>query len=328
MPEIICLGEALIDMVAYDVGPLAQASGFQKAPGGAPANVAACIGILGGDVGFIGKIGDDPWGQCLQETLSDCGVDVSPMVKTKEEFTRLAFVSFQEGGGHDFLFHGVRGADELLDPDDLSKRYIQACDILHFGSITTIKEPARLATYEAVKLARDAACLISYDPNMRPPLWPNEQEALDQMTLAMELVDVVKVNDDELKFLAGQTDVARGAQVLHDLGPELVTITMGGEGCYFHHTNGSGYVEGHEVDVVDTVGCGDSFVGSLLVMINESETDLADMNVSDLERICSFANAAAAVTATGKGAIPALPARVEVLEMMGETGEEDDDPGF
>ena len=118
MPEIICLGEALIDMVASEVGDLVHATGFEKAPGGAPANVAAGAGILGADVGFIGKVGDDPWGECLRETLRDCNVDVSRMVTTKEEYTRLAFVSFQEGGGHDFLFHGVRGADELLEPDE------------------------------------------------------------------------------------------------------------------------------------------------------------------------------------------------------------------
>lgn len=328
MPDILCLGEALIDMVAHDVGDLAHATAFEKAPGGAPANVAAGVGILGGDVGFIGKVGNDPWGVCLEETLRGCNVDTSMLLKTDEEYTRLAFVSFQEGGGHDFLFHGVRGADELLASEDLSRSYIQSCDIFHFGSITCINLPARLATYEAVKVARDAGCLVTYDPNLRPPLWPTQQEALDQMTLAMELVDIVKVNEVELEFLTGQKDIATGAQALYNLGPELVAVTLGDEGCHYHHTNGSGQVPGHSVDVVDTVGCGDAFVASTIVMVSESERDLADFTADDLERVCRFANAAAAVTATGKGAIPALPTRGEVEELLLGKSHDEDDPGF
>jgi fructokinase len=328
MPSIVCLGEALIDMVAQAVGDLAHAPGFEKAPGGAPANVAAGLGILGADVGFIGKVGNDPWGTCLDEALHDCNVDTSQLARTDEEFTRLAFVALKESGDHDFLFHGLRGADELLSPNDLSLSYIADADILHFGSITTIHEPARTATYEAVKIARDNGLLVSYDPNLRPPLWPDEKQALDQMTLAMELVDIVKVSEAELAFLTGQKEVPEGAEALFDLGPELVAVTLGKDGCRFHHSHGSGSVPGHSVDVVDTVGCGDAFVAGTLLSIHEAEGDLADLGMEDLERIFRFANAAAAITATGNGAIPALPTREEVEELLEGKRHGADDPGW
>ncbi len=328
MPGIVCLGEALIDMVAQAVGDLAHAPGFEKAPGGAPANVAAGLGILGADVGFIGKVGDDPWGACLDETLHDCGVDTSQFLKTDEEYTRLAFVALKEDGDHDFLFHGLRGADELLRPEDLSQEYIAGAEIFHFGSITTIREPARTATYEAVKIARDNGLVVSYDPNLRPPLWPSETEALDQMTLAMELVDIAKVSAAELAFITGRTEVAEGAEALFDLGPELVTVTLGKDGCYFHHSNGTGSVPGYPVEVVDTVGCGDAFVAGILLGVYEADSDLADLASPYLQHICKFANAAAAITATGNGAIPALPTREEVEELLEGKRHGADDPGW
>jgi fructokinase len=328
MPEIICLGEALIDMVAQNVGDLAHALGFDRAPGGAPANVAAGVGVLGGSVGFIGKVGDDPWGACLEETLHGCNVDTSRLVRTKEEFTRLAFVALKEDGGHDFLFHGRRGADELLAPEDLVHEYIEAANAFHFGSITTIHDPARLTTYEAVKVAREAGLMVSYDPNLRPALWPDLDLALDQMTLAMELVDLLKVSGEELEFLTGTKDLEAGAKALYDLGPELVAVTLGDAGCYYHHSSGTGAVPGFQVEVEDTVGCGDAFVASMLLLLNEAESDLADLTAPELERICRFANAAAAITATGSGAIPALPARGEVEELLAGRPLGDDDPGF
>ena len=328
MPDIICLGEALIDMVAQNLGDLAHATGFDKAPGGAPANVAAGVGILGGDVGFIGKVGRDPWGECIEETLSGCGVDTSHLVRTEEEFTRLAFVARKDDGGHDFLFHGKRGADELLAPEDLAQSYIADASIFHFGSITTIHDPARLATYEAVKFAREAGLLVSYDPNLRPALWPDLKQALDQMTLAMALVDLVKVSGEELRFLTDTDDLAIGAEKLYDLGPALVTVTLGAEGCFYYHTNAVGTVPGFRVEVEDTVGCGDAFVAGMLLLLNECERDLADLTPDDLERICRFANAAAAITATGSGAIPALPARGEVEELLEGKGHGEGDPGF
>ena len=328
MPSIVCLGEALIDMVSQAPGDLAHAPGFEKAPGGAPANVAAGLGILGASVGFIGKVGSDPWGDCLDETLRDCNVDTARLARSTEEFTRLAFVWYTEDGKHGFMFHGKRAADELLSPDDLSQDYIAKCDIFHFGSITTIKDPARTATYRAVDIAAGSGSVISYDPNWRPPLWPDEKSALDEMVRAVEMVDVVKVNEAELEFLSGQNDIAEGAKVLYDLGPELVAVTLGPEGCYYHHSNATGSIPGHKVEVVDTVGCGDAFVAGMLLKTLECERDLGDLTAEDLQAICAFANAAAAITATGKGAIPALPAREEVEELLSGKRLGEGDAGF
>lgn len=328
MPDIVCLGEALIDMVAQNIGDLAHALGFDKAPGGAPANVAAAVGVLGGSVGFIGKVGDDPWGACLEETLHGCNVDVSHLLKTDEEFTRLAFVSLKEDGGHDFLFHGKRGADELLAPEDLSPAYITEANVFHFGSITTINDPSRLATYEAVRFAREAGLTVSYDPNLRRPLWPDLEQALAEMTRGVESSDFIKVSVEELEFLTGTRDLETGSKVLYDRGPELVAVTLGADGCYYYHANGSGTVPGFKVEVEDTVGCGDAFVASVLLLLNESDRDLSELTTEDLEMIFRFANAAAAITATGSGAIPALPARAEVEELLKGRTVSDRDPGF
>jgi fructokinase len=328
MPDIVCLGEALIDMVSQAPGELAEAPGFEKAPGGAPANVAAGLGILGASVGFIGKVGKDPWGDCLDQTLRDSSVDTAKLVRSDEEFTRLAFVWYTDDGRHGFMFHGARAADELLRLEEIGESYIADANMFHFGSITTIHEPAREATYGAVRMARDHGCIISYDPNLRPTLWPSEKAALDEMTLALELVDVVKVNETELEFLTGKTEIAEGADVIFDLGPELVAVTLGAEGCYFHHSSGTGSIPGHRVEVVDTVGCGDAFVAGMLLGVLECERDLGDLTTGDLQAICGFANAAAAITATGKGAIPALPTRDEVNELLSGRLGKDDDPGF
>ncbi|MBM3498866.1 MAG: hypothetical protein FJX74_09370 [Armatimonadetes bacterium] len=226
------------------------------------------------------------------------------------------------------MFHGRRGADELLAPEDLAHDYITGASVFHFGSITTIHDPARLTTYEAVKFAREAGLTVSYDPNLRPALWPDLDLALDQMTLAMELVDFVKVSGEELEFLTGTKELEAGAKALYDLGPELVIVTLGAEGCFYHHSQATGVVPGFRVEVEDTVGCGDAFVASTLLLLNESESDLADLTGEELTRICRFANAAAAITATGSGAIPALPARGEVEELLEGRSAGADDPGF
>jgi fructokinase len=320
MPSVISLGEALIDMVSLEKGvSLEHAPGFEKAAGGAPANVAAGVAILGTSAGFIGKVGDDFCGRFLRETLYDVNVDVANFILDPAYRTQLAFVTVLPDGSPDFTFYVERSADMTLSPDELDEAYIAEADIFHFGSITLINEPSRSATLGAIEVAAESGALISYDPNLRLRLWPDEATAKREITAALELCDVVKMSETELEFITGSEDLSLGAAQVLERGPELVVVTLGPQGCYFDNREAQGTVAGFEVPVEDTTGCGDAFVAATLVMLLEHMDrgiEPGDLTKDQLERIFLFANAAGALTATGKGAIASLPTREEVEEFL------------
>lgn len=320
MPAVICMGEALIDMVSLEKGvSLEHAPGFEKAAGGAPANVAAGVAILGTSAGFIGKVGDDFCGRFLRETLYDAGVDLTCFILDPAHRTQLAFVTVLPDGSPDFTFYIERSADMTLAAEELDEAYVADCDIFHFGSISLIHEPMRSATLRAIDVATDAGALISYDPNLRPPLWPSLDAARREITAAIELCDVIKISETELEFITGTQDLYEGAREILARGPELVAVTLGPQGCYFDNGRARGLVPGFEVPVEETTGCGDAFVAAMLVKVLEhlrSGIEPADLSEDQLVRVFSFANAAGALTATGKGAIPSLPPRDEVEELL------------
>jgi len=331
MPSVISLGEALIDMVSLQKGvSLEEAPGFEKAAGGAPANVAAGVAILGTSAGFIGKVGDDFCGRFLRDTLYDAQVDLTNFILDPDHRTQLAFVTVLADGSPDFTFYIERSADMTLAPEELDEDYIASAEIFHFGSITLINEPVRSATLRAIEVASDSGALISYDPNLRLPLWPDEQTAKNTITSAIELVDVIKISEVELEFITGTDDLVAGAAEILGMGPELVAITLGGEGCYFDNGQTRGRLEAIPVPVEETTGCGDAFVAATLVKVLEymdEDLEPGDLDADQLEDIFTFANAAGALTATAKGAIPSLPPREEVEELLrdraGEVEEED-----
>jgi len=320
MPAVICMGEALIDMVSLEKGvSLEHAPGFEKAAGGAPANVAAGVAILGTSAGFIGKVGDDFCGRFLRETLYDAGVDLSCFILDPAHRTQLAFVTVLPDGSPDFTFYVERSADMTLAPEELDEAYIAECDIFHFGSISLINEPMRSATLRAIEVATNAGALISYDPNLRPPLWPSLDVARREITAAIELCDVIKLSETELEFVTGTQDLAEGTREILARGPELVAVTLGPQGCYFDNGVSRGGVAGFEVPVEETTGCGDAFVAAMLVGLLEhfhEDREPPDLSEDQLVRLFLFANAAGALTATGKGAIPSLPPRDEVEELL------------
>ena len=319
MPDIVCLGEALIDLVSSDVGMgLIESHVFEKAAGGAPTNVAAGIAILGASSGLIAKVGDDHFGQYLKQTLADCDVDLANFILAPDYATQLAFVAIGPNGVPDFAFHVKQSADQVLTPEEIDPKYLADAAIFHFGSITLINEPVRAATLHALQLATDAGALISFDPNLRAPLWPDLDTARKTMLDMIPSCDVLKIADAEAVFLTGRDDVEEAARHLYDLGPSLVAVTLGGAGCYFIGDTGHGGVKGFEVPVDDTVGCGDAFVAGMLVYLLESEHDVSELTLDELDELFQFANATGALTATGKGAIPSMPHRDEVMEMLEE----------
>lgn len=318
MPDIVCLGESLIDMVSDQPGMgLVQSTSFEKAAGGAPTNVAAGVAVLGADSGIISKVGEDHFGEFLRHALQDCGVNTDAVIITPEHATQLAFVAVTAKGVPDFSFHVKRSADQMLSPGEIDPAYIESAEIFHFGSITLIDEPVRSATLTAIDIATEAGLLISYDPNLRPPLWPSLDAAHEWICRGLELCDIVKVSAEEMAFITGEEGPFSGVRALWDMGPELVAVTRGSGGCDFFNGRHDGESPGFEVPVDETTGCGDAFVAATLVWLLECEKDVSDLELEELQELFRFANAAGALTATGKGAIPSLPARDEVHELLG-----------
>ena len=315
MPDVIACGELLIDFIPTTSGlPLIDTPGFLRAPGGAPANVAVGLARLGVSAGFMGKVGDDPFGRFLARTLQLDGVDTSQLCFDHEARTALAFVSLTAEGERDFMFYRHPSADMLWRPGEIDPAYVGAARVFHFGSISLIGEPSRSATLRAVDLARQAGALISYDPNLRLPLWPSADAARAGMMVGWRYADIVKVSEVEVEFLTGATDLERGIDQLWASGNlRLLVVTLGAEGCLWRTTAGRGRAPGFPVVTVDTTGAGDGFVAGMLAELLARGLVIEE---TALPEVCRFANAVGALTTTVKGAIPALPTRAAAVEFL------------
>ncbi|WP_310193833.1 PfkB family carbohydrate kinase [Bacillus sp. 3255] len=310
------MGELLIDFVPDVNGQaLADVASFQRAAGGAPANVAAAVAKLGGDARFIGKIGRDPFGDFLVRTLDEVGVQTA-VIQTDEAKTGLAFVSLRADGERDFLFFRDPAADMLLRADEVKAQWLEDAAVFHFGSVSLIAEPCRTATLDAARRAKALGALVSYDPNVRLALWPSADAARSEILAQLELADVVKVSEEEIEFLLG-VDATTGAQQLLQRGPKVIIITLGPDGCRVVSARQDVVIPGTPVASVDTTGAGDSFVGGMLYQLASLGVTpagivdaLAEAGVA--ERVFGFANRVGAITTTRRGAIPALPTLAEV----------------
>jgi fructokinase len=315
MPDVVALGELLIDFVPTVSGvTLIEAPAFKKAPGGAPANVAAGLARLGVSAGFMGKVGDDPFGHFLAQTLTEVGVDTAALRFSAEARTALAFVSLRADGEREFSFYRHPSADMLYRPDEVDTGYIRAAKVLHYGSISLIGEPSRGATLYAVDTARAAGCLISYDPNLRLPLWPDANAARDGMLLGLKKAHVVKLSDDESEFLTGLCNLESARKALWHDELKLMVVTRGHAGCVYFTRDFSGTVESFGVEAVDTTGAGDGFVAGLLQGLLADPATFQDE--ARLRELCHFANAVGALATTERGAIPALPDREQVRNFI------------
>ena len=315
MADAICLGELLIDFVPTVTGTgLTDAPAFIKAPGGAPGNVAVGLARLGVSSAFMGKVGDDAFGHFLANILAESGVDVGPLVFSTEARTALAFVSLRADGEREFMFYRHPSADMLFNPREVDVEALHRAKLLHFGSISLISEPSRGATWYAVDTARAAGCLISYDPNLRLPLWPDANAAREGMLLGLKKAHVVKLSDDESEFLTGLSDLDAARQALWHDDLKLMVVTRGRAGCVYFTPEFSGAVESFTVEAVDATGAGDGFVAGLLQGLLTDPVTLQDE--ARLRELCRFANAVGALATTKRGAIPALPDRQRVREFL------------
>ncbi len=311
MAEVVCLGELLIDFCAAesDVG-LAEAKTFVKAPGGAPANVAVALQRLGVPAAFVGAVGEDPFGQFLAETLRREGVDTAGLAAIRDVRTTLAFIAARSDGRKDISFHRHPGADMCLQPSMIDRHALSACQAFHHGSISLIDPGPSDATALARQVARAAGAMITYDPNWRPTLWPDPDQAAQTIRAGFEDADVAKISDEEWGFLTGSDAFEPGAQRLIDLGCELVVRSEGPDGASFATSSVRGHVEGFDVDCVEPTGAGDAFMACLIAGLLSPWRDgrrPGELDEATLAGLVRRANAVGALACTGVGAIPSLP---------------------
>ena len=310
MWDITTMGEILIDLT--QAGEDSQGIPlFAAVPGGAPANVAVAAARLGARCSFVGKVGQDGLGGYLRRVLEDNGVDTSGLT-AGEEATTMAVVSIDSQGERSFRF--LRGADRALTWEEVPRAALEETRVFHFGSVSLTEDPAHTATLAAAREARRQGKLISYDPNYRAPLWRSGEEARRRMLEPLPLVDLLKVSREELPLLSGTEDLEEGTARLAEAGPRLVLVTLGAEGAFYRWRGRTGRVPGVPVAVADTNGAGDSFLGAVLSRLARrcGECPLEAMECGELEEILAFANRAAALTCSRRGAIPAMPTLTEL----------------
>lgn len=316
MADILCLGELLIDFCSMQTdATLAEAASFARSPGGAPANVAVAAARLGCKSGFIGAVGDDPFGEYLQGVLAAERVDISHLVRLAGARTPLAFAAVRSDGAGDFFFVHDQAGLAPLRSEHIDETSLAAASALHFGSISRILPEARAATDKARDIARRHGLLVSYDPNYRPRLWPDAAQARQRILEGFTGCQVAKISDQEWPFLFGQADFAAGAASLQERGVELVIRSEGAAGASFATRKVRGHEKAFAVRSVEFTGAGDAFVACTIVELLRARRDglaVADLDELRLRAIIRRANAVGALTTTQAGAIPALPTQAKV----------------
>lgn len=313
--SVICIGELLIDFFCVDVGvDLIDGHHFEKQAGGAPANVCAAIAKLGGHALFSGKVGNDPFGHFLENTLKEVNVDTSMLLLDEKHPTTLAFVSLMENGERDFLFN--RGADAYLTEMELDKKKLASAKILHFGSATALIDSPFQTTYlNTMRNARDKGKFVSFDPNYRSDLWIGRDHDFVELTKqAISYADFLKVSDEELKIISGEDELEKGISSLHKLGVGVIATTLGKKGTLISNGKEAALIPSIKVKPVDTTGAGDSFVGAMLFqMARETDPKQVINDFERLKRMTTFSNKVAGIVCTKVGAISALPTLEEVM---------------
>ena len=321
MADVVCMGELLIEFVAtHDNVALTDVPEFVRGPGGAPANVAVALQKLGVDARFVGKVGDDPFGRYLRDSIGAEGVDVAHVLADPQARTTAVFVAVWDDGRKDLCFYRNPGADMHHDVSHVNAAYVRSAGVLHFGSISRIDERPRAATDRARTLAAEAGAMITYDPNWRPSLCADHDAAREVIREGFDGVHVAKLAEEEWRFITGEDDFRRGAETILARGVGLVVRSEGQKGASFATANGCGHVGAFQVDCVDPLGAGDAFMACLIVeLLSHWRQGRAPSAVEagEIERIVRRANAVGALGCTRRGAIPSLPTREEVERFLG-----------
>lgn len=314
MPQVITLGEALIDFISRREGTLVDSPGFEKAMGGAPANVAVGLARLGVTSGYIGKVGDDPFGHFIANTLKENNVDIKPLNLSSEYKTGLAFVSLDSRGNRDFLFYREKCADMNLEEGDIDRDFISQARAFHFGTIPLSQEPVRSATKFALNTAKESGLWISFDPNIRLNLWEDESQVQIEAMNILPLCNIIKLSIEELEFLFPNLSIEDATDKIIGMGPDLAVITLGADGCFFNNGSQKDYVDGFKVKAIDTTGAGDAFIAGMLKGLLDRGS--LKLKRKGLHEIMTYANAVAAITTTSKGAVSGFPKLKEVYDFL------------
>ena len=309
--DVTALGELLIDFT--ENGTSAQGNPLLEAnPGGAPCNVLAMLEKLGKKTAFIGKVGKDMFGEQLKTAVEEVGIDTRNLVMDEEVHTTLAFVHTYPDGDRDFSFYRNPGADMMLKKEEVDEDLIRGAKIFHFGTLSSTHEGVREATRYAIDVAKEAGCIVSFDPNLRPPLWKSLDEAKAEIEYGLSKCDILKISDNEVEFLFGTTDYDEGARLIREKYQiPLVLITLGKDGsrAYYHgrKVEAAPFLQEH---TIETTGAGDTFCASTLnYVLDHGLENLTDENLKEL---LTFANAAASLITTKKGALRVMPTKKEV----------------
>ncbi len=316
--DVVALGELLVDFTQNGLSDQGNLL-FEANPGGAPANVLAMLRKLGKRCAFVGKVGKDSFGDMLEKTVREAGIDTRGLKRDAEIPTTLAVVHTFANGDRDFSFYRKPGADILLRSDELDEALLRGCRIFHFGTLSLTDEPCRSATEKAYTLAKEAGALISFDPNLRPPLWKSEADARAAIEWGLQRCDILKIADNELEFMTGEIDFDKGAAILRCRFPNIriFNVTAGASGSYAYYGGSRVFVPAcSRGGVIETTGAGDTFCASVLNFVLEHGIDgLTDGDLTDMLR---FANTAAWFVTTKKGAIRSMPERAQVEALLAD----------
>lgn len=309
MKQKLCaIGEALIDFIPEEKGRrLKDVVNFKRVAGGAPANVAGAVAKLGLPARFITQLGEDAFGDYIVECFAKNGIDTTYIKRTKDADTALAFVSLAEDGNRDFKFYRRNCADLLLDPNEVSADMIKDCGLLHFCSVSLVESPMKHAHEQLITLAAENKCLISFDPNLRLSLWENHEELRQTVNDFIPKADILKISDEELAFITGKDCIEAALEDLFVGNVKLLIYTMGKAGARLYTKRGVVEAKGFSVEVRDTTGAGDSFIGAFLYCLLRDEiNDLSSLDLKKCQDYLRFANAYAAYTTTKEGALDAM----------------------
>ena len=312
--DVIALGELLIDFTMN--GQSEQGNNmFEACPGGAPCNVLALLNKMGKKTAFIGKVGKDQFGALLRDTITEAGIDASNLMVDENVNTTLAFVHTFPDGDREFSFYRNPGADMMLTADEVNPEVVKDTKVFHFGTLSMTHEGVREATKKAVETAKANGCLVSFDPNLRPPLWSSLDLAKEQMEYGFGKCDILKISDNEIQFVSGKEDYDEGIAYLQETyNIPLILLTMGKDGSRAYYKGMRVERPGFSVKAIETTGAGDTFCGSSLNYL--VDYDFENLTEEQLGEMLTFANAVAALVTTKKGAIKAMPVKEEVLELI------------
>lgn len=303
--DVTALGEMLIDFTMNGQSDQGNQM-FEACPGGAPCNVLAMLNKLGRKTAFIGKVGNDQFGKLLRDTIRELGIETRGLILDSDIHTTLAFVHTFPDGDREFSFYRKPGADMMLTEEDVDYELIRQSKVFHFGTLSMTDEPARLATKRALEVAREAGCIITFDPNLRPPLWDSMETAKEMMEYGFQYCDMLKISDNEIQFVTGKEDYDEGIRILQEKYQiPLIFLTMGKEGSRAYYRDIRAEKKGFIVKAIETTGAGDTFCGCSIHGLLTNGLD--HLTEEKLEDILTYANAGAALITMKKGAIRSMP---------------------